>query len=678
MLNPSRLCRDKLSPACLALLLVAAVWVMCGGYAPASAQAGSGSAALVPNRASVLDWASIQLVYRVGQSGMVQGGAIRVQFPKSWHPWLPLPAAPQATDPAADHYVTAQASRPGVTVTVGIANVAIDGRTDRMDWTATLSLTGASLAAEDVITYTFGNQCCGGRGFQAPVTALTELVRVAEDTDADGAFVELSSPPTLTIQHAPPYRLVAHLPSLPAPGIPLRLTVAAQDTYTNLAAAYGGTVQFSSTDPLAELPSPYTFSTADGGRQVFTVTLHTTGTHWITVTDNLVAPGGQPSNPVICTEDGSIERLYWGDIHSHTDFSKDGIGPLQSAMLRMRDELGLDFYAATDHIDYPTTGLLPDEWQATRDWVQWYSSPGRFVPILGYEWSLPEPFGHHNIYFDGEDGPLCYLNDCRTLDNLWNRLEGIPALTIPHHTGIRWGTSNTTVDWSYNDPEFRTSIEIFSGHGQSEMYDPAHPLSYEHLGTGTAASVNGPHYARDAWAAGHLIGVVAGSDDHSLRPGRPWNGLTAIYASSLDRASLFAAIRARHTYATTGERILLDFRLGEALMGDVVRMSLSEVPVLDVRVVGTQPLDWVQLVRYDGLSYTTVYTETPGPGGDLRQAEFRFTDPTLSGSGLYYVRVQQPDPNKPEQPAMAWSSPIWVERRVTSYFPMVLRGGASP
>ena len=70
---------------------------------------------------------------------------IMVQFPKSWHPWLPTPAAPQTLDPTADRYVTAQTSRPGVDAMIHVKNEAIDGRTDRMDWTATLIIVGGSL-----------------------------------------------------------------------------------------------------------------------------------------------------------------------------------------------------------------------------------------------------------------------------------------------------------------------------------------------------------------------------------------------------------------------------------------------------------------------------------------------------------------------------------------------------
>jgi hypothetical protein len=158
----------------------------------------------------------------------------------------------------------------------------------------------------------------------------------------------------------------------------------------------------------------------------------------------------------------------------------------------------------------------------------------------------------------------------------------------------------------------------------------------------------------------------------------PWNGLTAVYAGSLTRGDLFEAIRSRHTYATTGERILLEFRLGNAMMGDVVQVHPSSPPTFDVRVVGTAALDWVELVRFDGHAYAVAFTGSPGADGDPREMTFSFTDTTNPGDRLYYVRAQQPDPNKPDRVAMAWSSPIWTERGPTLYLPLVQHNEGLP
>jgi hypothetical protein len=81
----------------------------------------------------------------------------------------------------------------------------------------------------------------------------------------------------------------------------------------------------------------------------------------------------------------------------------------------------------------------------------------------------------------------------------------------------------------------------------------------EGLGRGAytgARSVEGAHYARDAWAAGLPMGVIASSDDHEAHPGLPHFGLAAVYAPELTRDAIFAGLRTRRSYATTGVRII--------------------------------------------------------------------------------------------------------------------------
>jgi hypothetical protein len=63
------------------------------------------------------------------------------------------------------------------------------------------------------------------------------------------------------------------------------IRVTATDAYGNRIHGYLGTVQFTSSDPQAKLPANYTFTTADAGTHVFSVTLKTAGTQSVTATD---------------------------------------------------------------------------------------------------------------------------------------------------------------------------------------------------------------------------------------------------------------------------------------------------------------------------------------------------------------------------------------------------------
>jgi hypothetical protein len=58
-----------------------------------------------------------------------------------------------------------------------------------------------------------------------------------------------------------------------------------KDHFGYTATNYTGTVQFTSTDPAATLPSSYTFNASDAGTHIFPVTFNDTGSRSVTVTD---------------------------------------------------------------------------------------------------------------------------------------------------------------------------------------------------------------------------------------------------------------------------------------------------------------------------------------------------------------------------------------------------------
>ena len=73
-----------------------------------------------------------------------------------------------------------------------------------------------------------------------------------------------------------------------AAGDPVPVTLAALDSSGNLDPNYRGTVTFSSSDALATLPSPYTFTAADAGGAYFpqATIFNSPGRQTLTVADN--------------------------------------------------------------------------------------------------------------------------------------------------------------------------------------------------------------------------------------------------------------------------------------------------------------------------------------------------------------------------------------------------------
>jgi hypothetical protein len=117
----------------------------------------------------------------------------------------------------------------------------------------------------------------------------------------------------------------------------------------------------------------------------------------------------------------------------------------------------------------------------------------------------------------------------------------------------------------------------------------------------------------------------------------------------LTREAIFEAIKNRNVYATSGERIVLGFRLNGICMGGETRMdSPGDIRTLEVAVCGTKTLEAVEIVR----NGEVIRTERPG-SLDLHLAHEDSTP--IKGGTYYYVRVTQSDGGQ------AWSSPIWVD-----------------
>src|SRR5262249_61589086 len=74
-------------------------------------------------------------------------------------------------------------------------------------------------------------------------------------------------------------------PSPPPPRAPARLPLTAQDPYGNAATAYPGTIPLASSDPRAQLPADYTFTSADAGRHAFAAALLTAGSQLLAASD---------------------------------------------------------------------------------------------------------------------------------------------------------------------------------------------------------------------------------------------------------------------------------------------------------------------------------------------------------------------------------------------------------
>lgn len=275
-----------------------------------------------------------------------------------------------------------------------------------------------------------------------------------------------------------------------------------------------------------------------------------------------------PDETVYITTDSQLPfpRAFYGDLHVHSD---DTVGTNDTTynLSYGRDVSALDVlgYTANDF------NITKARWEHSVVLINELNKDGEFVCYPGTEWcGNSAAGGDHNVVFLRGETPEFpfdrHGNICRSFE--WNEdmkgdqiqpgawpLDELYAtyihdpeghLLMPHVGGRR-----CNLDWHH--PVLERLVEIESAWGQF-------PWLYE-----------------DAMRRGYKLGAAANSDEHRGRcgggvPGTAVfgtkGGLTGIIADNLDRVTIGKALRARHTFATTGERSYALTRCGSYIMGD--------------------------------------------------------------------------------------------------------------
>jgi streptogramin lyase len=101
---------------------------------------------------------------------------------------------------------------------------------------------------------------------------------------------------------------------------------------------YRGTVHFSSSDPLAVLPADYTFTAADQGEHLFTLSLRTAGQQTVTVTDT--DPGASTAAPLRASVTVTVQPAAAAAMTLSGLPSGVLAGSLQSVTVTLRDPFG--------------------------------------------------------------------------------------------------------------------------------------------------------------------------------------------------------------------------------------------------------------------------------------------------------------------------------------------------
>lgn len=537
------------------------------------------------------EWTEVQLVYEVGASGLADGAAIKLAI-KFYSDW----ALFQTSDPRAANYVSAEYQAgdlvPGQSpATVQALKVRFDqkGHERPFQKSVIIDVIDGYLNPGDRIIVRLGDRRQGGPGTRVQTFVEKSFrFRVFIDPLGSQKYAAVPGDCTLDVVPGPPHALRLVSPRLTLPG-PVPVLIRAEDQW-------GNTVEHENVSGSLRLTAP------DGTVAVHPITLSKEG--WAVLRrDDLAltepgewrvdadAPGLIPAFAFVSIDE-QAPRVLYADLHVH---SNDTVGTNDTFynLSYGRDVAGLDVLGYTAN-DFNVTETA---WKEAVALIDSFNKPGRFVCYPGTEWcGNSAAGGDHNVVFL-RDAPPRFPHDERgnpvrsfewnestkgalrpgawPLDDLYAAYADDPEgyLMIPHVGGRR-----CNLDWHH--PELERLVEISSAWGQFHWV-----------------------YA-DALKRGYRLGASASSDEHQGRcgGGNPATsvfgsrgGLTGVLSDGVDRAQVGRALRARRTFATTGERSIALLRLGDQWMGEVVTAGAG---ALDYRLLGDH--GWESLQLYDG------------------------------------------------------------------------------
>ncbi|MHB9037151.1 MAG: hypothetical protein ACYC64_10810 [Armatimonadota bacterium] len=588
---------------------------------------GEGSALLIPRQ----DWVAASFVkfevdYTAGPSGVAVGGEVAVCF---HHALEELDQAIQTADPSKPGYVKvlcdtpdnlsatyAAWATPAILKVSGIYHHAVIAKVGR-----------EAIKPGEKIRFIFG---AGDEGVKLPVmTSKRNQIRVFTDADADGNFAMVNSVPINNIIAGPTVKLFVTANATRKVGDTARVLVRAEDQYNNLAEDCQAKLMISG------MPGcPKSAVALKNGLAHIDIPITKPGVFRVTASGRGMKAR---SNPIVVTAKAPRYGVYFGDIHNHTQLSDGVAETAEECYAYARDMSGLDVCATSEHAPREGARLAARK----------CNEPGRFVTIWGYEWVQQDPGRlDRNIYFRDEDCPIPE-GWPRTIEGFWESIEKSygdnkdhRVIVGPHMFTYKTKAQPWYETWNTNYERF---VEIYSDHGMSEYYGNPRMLA--------GGNVQENFFTQDGLKHGRRFGIIASSDGHDSHPGRSnfdpqRGGLVAFLAKDLTRESIWDAWWNRRVYATTTERIFIDFQIDGHVMGE--EFKTANKPKISYTVHGCDDdFDVFLLKNCEVMKKSSTTNGTVKV--DVRDKDF-------NGDSYYYLRVVQKDGE------WAWSSPIWIDK----------------
>jgi hypothetical protein len=516
-------------------------------------------------------WQEIILDYEVGASGLADGAWIKATF-KFYSDW----ALFQTSDPKAANYVTAEYQAGPLLpeqepATVQSLSCRFDQKGHERPYqkAVIVDIVDGYLNPGDHIIIRLGDTRFGGPGTRVQTFVEKDFrFRCYIDPVGTSRFAAIPDDVVLQVIPGQPHNLVIVGPRLIRPGTKLLLRMRTEDEWGNACRDSGGTVRVRASLDAQPVYDQNIALVAKGWAVALVEDLPVDAEGELVITASILDGPALEDAAFFVTIDKSspMARAFYADLHVH---SEDTVGNNDTAynLGYGRDVAGLDVlgYTANDF------HIAEARWKKAVEVINTFNEKGRYVVYPGIEWCGNScAGGDHNVVFLHDATPEFPFDRHGNLVRSFEWNEEMKGGELK--PGI-WPIDELYATFA-NDPHGHLFIPHIGGRKTNPAW---HHPELERLVEVGSAWGHFPWLLEDYVRRGYKVGASAASDEHRGRPGGGppgaavfgvKGGLTGVICDQLDRKSIGKALRARHTWATTGERLVALASCDEHIQGD--------------------------------------------------------------------------------------------------------------
>ena len=498
-----------------------------------------GSAVVSPNgRFEAGSYQEFTLTYTAGYFGIDDTGSLKIV-----HRFASDMGRPQFTDPGAANYVSVEATNGAV------LHVEYDIKRNIRPWDKTLyiKVVRGFLREGDQIIVRFGDRRGGSPGMRLQTFCEYSFeFKVLVDAIATYNYVELPVQPEIQIVPGPPVLYKAILPTLRHAGEAFRLCLKGEDRWGNPSDLCEQEFTVRANMDVDKLPRSIRFEKGRFAQIIDGLSVTESGDLTIELLDTEGHVAAQ-SNPCRITQSTAL-LPYWGDLHGQSE-ETIGTNSARDFYEFARDKAFLDICVHQGNDFQITTEF----WNHLNELSAEFTQDDHFIVFPGWEWSGNTGLGGDRNVLHMHEGRQIHRSSHALVDDLsdvdsdaTSATDLFAALkdedcTVFAHIGGRYADIKVA-----HDQRIEKGVEVHSAWGTFEWL------------------------LHDAFEQGYRVGILANSDGHKGRPGAShpgatkfgaYGGLTCVLAPQFTRAGIMEALRKRHYYGTTGNRVILDTRV---------------------------------------------------------------------------------------------------------------------